>query len=152
MRTLVLIAAALLFSVASYGQESKLNKEEMAIQETIENESKYFWARDFKKWKKQWVQAPYVIWTAASEAGVRQYHGWKAWEKEVMQLFEESPEPMPYDGVVEKKDYKFRIYGEGAWVSFTQQNENTTTYETRILEKKGGKWRIAAVQLFYDAQ
>jgi hypothetical protein len=151
MNKIILFAALLMLASPVYSQSKQQNADEKAIMEVIENESRHFWARDFKKWKKQWIQEPYVIWTAASEAGVRQYHGWDAWEKEVLQLFEESPEPMPYDGVVEKKNYTFRIYDNGAWVSFEQENEGTRTYETRIMEKKGGKWRIAAVQLFFNA-
>lgn len=148
----LLLTSVLVFSV-SFGnsQNSRFDKDERAIQQVIEDESKYFWARDFKNWQKQWIHKPYVVWSAASDAGVRQYHGWKAWEKEVMGLFAESPDPMPYDNVVKKENYVFRIYENGAWVSFEQFNEGIHSYETRIMEKNGGKWRIAAVQLFYDA-
>ena len=143
--TALLIAS----SSFAFGQK-KAASEEAAIQKVIEQESRYFWARDFKNWQKLWVQEPYTIWTAASNTGVRQFHGWDTWKAEVENLFKESPDPIPYDGDVKKNKYNFRIYGDGAWVTFEQDNKGTTTYETRIMEKHGGKWKIAAVQLFFN--
>lgn len=145
------IAALLIFTSASVsGQKQKASADEEAIRQVIEQESRYFWARDFKNWKKLWVHEPYAIWTAASNSGVAQHYGWEAWEKEVESLFAESPEPIPYDGDVKKSNYSFRIYGNGAWVTFVQDNKGTTTFESRIMEKQGGKWKIAAVQLFFN--
>lgn len=144
-----LIIFCVLTSVQVQAQE-KFSKEEKAIMQVIENESKYFWARDFKQWKKTWVHESYVVWTAASQDGVRRYEGWDSWLAEVEGLFSGSPEPIPYEGDVKKYDYQFRIYDKGAWVSFTQENLGTKTIETRIMEKKGGKWKIAMVQLIFD--
>ena len=118
--------------------------------QVIEDESKHFWGRDLKNWKKCYVHEDYVTWAAATRDGVRQYNGWKSWYKEVKNLFKESPEPQPYDGIVKKYDYNFRIYDAGAWVSFKQEDNGTVTYETRILEKVNGEWKIALVQLFFD--
>ena len=137
----------------NYGQAQKnsLSKEEATIKKVIENESKYFWARKLDKWKSTWVQEPYIVWTAATQDGVRQYKGWEAWLNQVEDFFKTSPEPMPYKKAVKKYDYKFRIYGNGAWVSFTQENEGTKTIETRIMEKINGEWKIAMVELIFDA-
>ena len=132
----ILCSLIILFTVSStFGQEKKasFSKEEAAIKEVIENESKFFWARDFKNWKKTWVQKPYIVWTAASQDGVRQYNGWKEWLAQVEGLFESSPEPTPYEGEVKKYNYKFRIYGKGAWVSFIQENHEVKTIETSII-------------------
>ena len=136
----------------AFGQDKTAsNSIEEVIKQVIEQESRTFWARDFKSWQKLWVHEPYTIWTAASNTGVRQYYGWDAWKEEVENLFQESPEPIPYEGDVKKSNYNFRVYGNGAWVTFEQDNKGTTTYESRIMEKHGGKWKIAAVQLFFNA-
>ena len=132
-------------------QEKKnFTAEEKTIMEVIEMESRYFWARDLKNWKKLYVHEPYVVWTSSSQDGVRRYEGWKTWLNQVKTLFDQSPDPIPYEGDVEKYDYLFRIYSNGAWVSFKQKNLGTTTFETRILEKVNGKWKIAMVQLIFD--
>ena len=150
LRTILFAAFVLVTLTTTYSQDKALSSEEKAIMEVIENESKYFWGRDIKNWKKCYVHADYVTWAAATRDGVRQYNGWKAWYKEVKSLFQESPEQEPYDGIVRKYDYNFRIYGSGAWVSFKQEDNGTVTNEIRILEKEKGQWKIALVQLFFD--
>ncbi|MCB0585376.1 MAG: nuclear transport factor 2 family protein [Phaeodactylibacter sp.] len=150
LRIAFITALLIVSSSFAFGQK-KTSSDEEAIKQVIEQESRLFWARDFKNWQKVWVHEPYTIWTAASNTGVRQYIGWDAWKEQVENLFKESPEPVPYDEDVKKYDYTFRVYGDGAWVSFEQDNKGTTTYETRLLEKHGGKWKIAAVQLFFNA-
>ena len=108
-------------------------------------------AGNWKNGKKLYVHEDYVCWTAATRDGVRRYEGWDAWLQEVEKLFAESPEPQPYKEVVKKEGYVIRIYGSGAWVSFTQDNDGTKTTETRIMEKVDGKWKIAMVQLIFNA-
>lgn len=154
MLRIAIFTALLVFSsTLAFGQKKSASQEKdiAAIKGVIEQESRTFWARDFKSWEKLWVHEPYASWTAASNIGVRQYRGWDAWKAQVEQLFKEDPDPVPYDGDVEKYNYHFRIYGDGAWVSFEQKNKTTTTYETRIMEKHKGKWKIASVQLFFNA-
>lgn len=151
LRASLLLVLFILSSSATFSQSKKLNKDELAIKSVIENESKYFWARDYKNWKKQYINKPYVVWTSSTRDGVTRYDGWEAWSQQVQSLFEESPEPMLYDGIVSKTNYRFRIYKKGAWVSFIQENNGVKTYETRIMEKSQGKWKIAMVQLVYDA-
>lgn len=141
----------LAISFTLLAQSQNMKAEQAAIKDVIENESKHFWARDFQSWKKLWVHADYAVWLAASRDGIRQYQGWKAWSDNVKEFFAENPEPKTYIGEVTKTDYRFRIYGDGAWVSFVQDNEGTGTLETRILEKRNGKWRIAMAQIIHDA-
>ncbi|MCB0548946.1 MAG: nuclear transport factor 2 family protein [Phaeodactylibacter sp.] len=151
LRIAIITALLIASSSIAFGQKkASASSDEAAIKEVIEQESRTFWARDFKSWEKLWVHEPYTIWTAASNTGVRQYNGWNAWKEQVENLFAESPEAIPYDGDVKKHNFSFRIYGNGAWVTFEQDNKGTITYETRIMEKHGGKWKIAAVQLFFN--
>lgn len=149
-RTILFTVLITFSSTCVFSQKDKLTTDELAIKMVIEAESEHFWGRDLKAWKQNWVHKDYVIWRAASRDGVRQYNGWKAWYNEVKNLFKESPDPMPYEGKVEKLNYNFRIYGDGAWVSFEQLDEGTRTFETRIMEKVNGQWRIAMVSLMFD--
>lgn len=151
IRSTLLSFLIVLLALPVFGQKEQTFKgEEAKIVEVIENESKHFWARDLKAWKKTWVHEDYVNWTAITEAGVRRYQGWDAWLAEVERFFKEDPDPIKYDGNVKKYNFKFRIYDDGAWVAFEQNDEGTVTYETRVMEKHKGKWKIAMVQLFFN--
>ncbi len=146
---------SLLLSIFGAGfltaQEREFSNEEKKIIQVIEDESKYFWARDFDAWSALYVHKPYVVWSASTQSGVRIFQGWDAWRNEVQKFFTSDPNAQPYEGVVYKYNYVFRIYKNGAWVAFQQMDNGTKTFETRILEKEGGKWKIAMVQLMYNA-
>ena len=152
IKTMLFAFAIILCSGAQMPAHSqKLNKEENAIKAVIELESEYFWGRNYEKWKSLYVHEPYVTWTASSNQGVRRFEGWDAWDEEVKTLFKEDPKPQEYHGVVYKYNFHIRIYGNGAWVSFEQMNNGTKTWETRVMEKQKGVWKIAMVQLVYNA-
>lgn len=148
----IVLPLLLCISIQVFAQQtaSQQQKEETAIKTMIEMESRYFWARDFQNWKKAWVHADYAVWIAASRDGIRQYDGWKSWSDNVKTFFEENPDPIPYDENVTKTEYRFRIYGNGAWVSFIQVNSGTRTLETRIMEKHNGQWKIAMAEIIHD--
>lgn len=151
MRTQILFTAGLLLVAVTLNGQSKaaaFTADEAAIKDVIENESKYFWGRDFKNWKKNWLQTDYIRWTVATKDGVRQLVGWDAWKQEVEKLFEQSPKPQPYDHV-KKSNYQFRIYGDGALVIFDQEAD-TKSRELRVLEKEKGKWKIVVVEAIYN--
>ena len=138
-----------IFLHPALSQSVAASVEEEAIKEVIEKESEYFWGRDLKNWKKCYVHKPYVVWTSATRDGVTRYAGWETWLSEVKQLFSQSPVPIPYEQV-RKYNYHFRIYGDGAWVSFEQEDGGMKTIETRILEKEKGTWKIAMVQVIFN--
>lgn len=151
MKNLTLLTVFLIGLLPTlFSQNEKLSRIEKDIVQVIENESRFFWARDYKNWKKTWVHTEYVSWTVSSRDGIRQYASWKSWKNEVKSLFETNPEALPYDGEVKKYDYEIRIYGDGAWVSFEQDNKGVITRELRIMEKHRGVWKIAMAQIFHD--
>jgi len=150
--TFTAILFLMLSSTVAYAQNKETHtKAEKAILETIELESEYFWGRNYDKWASLYIHAPYTVWTSASSEGVSRYEGWEEWRDQVKKLFENDPDPQPYKGIVHKYNYNFRIYGKGAWVSFEQMNDGTKTLETRIMEKENGKWKIAMVEVIFNA-
>ena len=70
--------------------------------------------------------------------------GWEAIDKFVRTYTEEHPEPDPVPTLVD--DINVQLYGEGAWVSF-EQNDSVRGLkrETRLMEKVDGQWRIAGM-------
>jgi hypothetical protein len=150
IKSIVLSICCLSIAISTFAQQQAFKGEEAEIVSVIEAESRHFWARDLDAWKDTWVHKDYVNWTAISEAGIRRYQGWDAWLDQVKTFMKDDPEPQVYDKNVRKYNYQFRIYKKGAWVAFEQDDNGTITYETRIMEKRKGKWRIAMVQLFFD--
>ncbi len=58
LRTVISATVILLCSVVSFGQKTQFSAEEKAIMKVIEDESKHFWGRDIKSWKKCYVHKP----------------------------------------------------------------------------------------------
>lgn len=128
--------------------DMKPSKDVVAIKALIKAETAAFWSRDYKAWSDKWIQEPHVIWTAATQEGVRQYRGWDEWSAEVKRFIKENPKP-EQDNILRGK-WEIRVYGTGAWVSFIQDWKGNMSRETRILEKQDGKWKIAFVETLYN--
>lgn len=59
-------------------------------------------------------------------------------------FIEEHPEPEPVPTLVD--DIDVRLYENGAWVSYEQQDSlRGLKRETRLMEKVNGQWRIAGM-------
>lgn len=126
----------------------KVSKDAEAIKTVIKKETSAFWLRDYKTWSETWVQEPYVVWTAATQDGVRQYKGWEDWSAEVKRFIKANPEPS--ENNILRGQWEIRVYGTGAWVSFIQDWNGSISKETRVLEKKDGLWRLAFVETLYN--
>ncbi|MCP3930829.1 MAG: hypothetical protein GY705_17210, partial [Bacteroidetes bacterium] len=128
----ILLSVIFVFSTfVSFSQSKKLTADEAAIKEVIENETRYFWGRDYKGWKNTWAHDKHIVWTVGIRDNSRQINGWKAWNKEVKSLWKEAPNPKePF--IVKKFNYHFRVFGNGAWVTF-DQDSGSLSKEVRIL-------------------
>ena len=71
--------------------------------------------------------------------------GWNEINNFVKDYFREHPEPAPLPTLVDKIDV--RLYGNGAWVNY-EQNDSVRGLkrETRLMEKENGQWKIAGMQ------
>ncbi|MCP3932756.1 MAG: hypothetical protein GY705_27100, partial [Bacteroidetes bacterium] len=146
----ILLSVIFVFSTfVSFSQSKKLTADEAAIKEVIENESKFFWGRDYKGWKSTWVHDKHIVWTRGTRDGVRQIKGWKAWNKEVKSLWKAVPDSQPFN--MRRWNYHFRIFGNGAWVTFDQDANGSFSEDMRVLEKTKKGWKIVMVVAIYDA-
>jgi len=140
-------------SMASTKDDVALEKEKAAIIEVIERQAAAFWAKDFQRWADTWVQAPHIRrlgWSAAG--GVVSVEGWEAIGARMKKNMADDPKPNPTPARLARERFNFRIYADVAWVTFEQHAVATgepkfdmpgVSYETRILEKRDGKWKVA---------
>lgn len=146
--TFVFLLCLPILSFSQDGKMTKPSKDVVAIKDVIKQETAAFWNRDYKAWSDTWIQESHIVWTAATQDGVRQYKGWDDWSAEVKRFIKENPKP-DKDNIL-RGEWVVRVYGTGAWASFIQDWNGSISKETRILEKQDGQWKIAFVETLYN--
>jgi len=128
-------------------QSVNFEQEKRAIIETLNNETKAAFQRDYESWREKWVHDPTITKTYInfSDSSFSESIGWDEISNFVKTYIEEHPDPEPVPALVDEVDV--RLYGNGAWVTY-QQNDSLRGLkrETRLMEKVNGKWRIAGMQ------
>ena len=122
-------------------------KEKKEILKVLNDETKAAFNRDYQSWKDKWVQEKYVTKTYMNFADntMTETLGWDEINNFVKTYIEEHPEPAPIPSLVDEIDV--RLYGDGAWVAYEQNDaERGLKRETRLMEKVKGQWKIAGMQ------
>lgn len=120
------------------------SKEELAVKKVIEDETMYFDLRDYDNWSKCVAHDPMTVysWTTPFQ-GKNSVFEAKGWD-EVSMHMKKNIESWPAQKEHAKKyDYKFKVNGNMAYVTFLEGNG---TYETRVLEKKADGWKILRME------
>src|SRR5262245_54972922 len=139
--------------VATAGSTEAPEDEKAAVLEVIERQAAAFWAKDFQRWADTWVHAAYVRRLGWSEVGgVSSIEGWEAIGQGMKQNMADNPTPNRTAAKLVRDHINVRISGDVAWVTFEQHAASTgearfdmpgLSYETRILERRDGKWKVA---------
>lgn len=145
------ILSLLFLPVASFGQSA----EEDAIRAVIEGETRAFFDRDYARWAQHWVdhEAAFQAWSNR-DGTFSASDGWEDVSERIRSYIESNPEPS--HPLVIRKNFKYRLYGDAAYVIFDQYNSNrdgtrmTLSKEVRVMEKQDGQWKIAAVAALWD--
>ncbi len=138
--------------------DEALQKEKDAILATIEQETEAFFARDYDSWKANYVQEDYVFQAWSNRDGTFDSSvGWESIDNTVGRYIHDNPEPVSSHPIVERKNIKFKFYGDDVayltWDQFNSDRENKLFFhskEVRLLEKIGGEWKIVCVSAFWD--
>ena len=133
-----------------------------SIMEVIAAESVAFWEKDFEAWSRCWLQTSYIRLTGWwADGGITVIKGWEALGGQMKKLMTENPEPNPTASRVRRENINLRVDGNFAWVTFDQYGEDTgdkrmdmpgLSYETRVLEKHNGEWKIVYVNWLLEGQ
>ncbi|WP_153800551.1 hypothetical protein [Foetidibacter luteolus] len=149
---LLLITAA--FKVKDAGDAA----EQKAITKLIEAETTAYYRQDFETWKDCFVNENYFrqygFWEGYPEK-VKYFNGFDSLKNFKQKQFAEN-RTIWKDSYEKRHNENFRIYDKVAWYTFEQDSFDGTTHqllgqsiETRILEKHGGKWKIAYLGFHY---
>ncbi|MGB3183990.1 MAG: nuclear transport factor 2 family protein [Cyclobacteriaceae bacterium] len=124
--------------------QANYEEEKEAIISTLHDETRAAFRRDYESWQKHWVHDPSVSKTYINfaDSSLSESLGWEEISGFVKSFIETHPAPEPVPELV--ADVAVRLYGNGAWVSYEQQDSlRGRKRETRLMEKRDGKWRIA---------
>lgn len=134
--------------------------EEEAIKKVIIAETEAFWNKDFEQLSNCWVQEDYVrVMGWWQDGGVTVRKGWSVIGGRMEQLMLDHPEKNNQQ--VTRENFNIRVRGDMAWVTFEQYGKDTgekamdmpgLSYETRILEKHNGTWKIAYAGWLLDGR
>ncbi len=128
-------------------QKVDIEQEKKAILETLNDETKAAFQRDYEAWKENWVHDPDITKTYIDfvDSTFSESVGWNEISQFVKTFIEEHPEPEPVPKLLDKID--IRLYENGAWVIYEQQDSlRGLKRETRLMEKVNGEWKIAGMQ------
>jgi hypothetical protein len=148
-----LFFALLLVSCSKPGELNEIE----AIKKAIELETLSFIKLEKQNWESAWVQTPYAYWSYSDSTGTSFIEGWENINKNFDGLFKTGVANRNIDVVqsdkslVVERDWKeFRVYGNGAFVQWSQRVKDVEinrdeTSQIRVMEKVDGKWRVAYV-------
>ena len=128
-------------------QELNPELEKQAILERLNNETKDAFQRDYEAWTKNWVHNPGIskVYMNFADSTFSESIGWKEVSQFVKTFIEEHPEPEPVPELLD--EINVRLYGNGAWVTYEQQDSlRGLKRESRLMEKVNGDWKIAGMQ------
>jgi hypothetical protein len=148
MKNSKLFASILFILFMTIGCKTKVSPEveKTAILETLHAETEAAFQRDYDKWKEKWVHDSKISKTYINfvDSSFSESVGWNEISNFVKKFIEEHPKPEPVPKLVD--DIYVRLYDNGAWVSFEQQDSlRGLKRETRLMEKVNGKWKIAGM-------
>ncbi len=121
-------------------------REKKAILDRLNNETKDAFERNYEAWTQNWVHDPDISKTYLNfhENTFSESLGWDEISNFVKNYIEEHPKPEPLPEPL--KDIDIRLYENAAWVTYKQRdNVRGLKRETRLMEKKDGKWKIAGM-------
>ena len=161
-KLLVWLFLTLPFLGTAQTSPTPVEAEKEAILAVITEQTRAYFERDFAAWKNTHVQADYYTefkyWEGWDDP-VRAVRGWAGHEANVTPRFApDQPKSVWNAAQYERSDIHIRLAASGdmAWVTYSQRAVDPETkeihgasYETRVMEKHDGQWKIAYLGYHY---
>lgn len=154
-KSICLLTITLCLFFISCQEKSTIPKNSELIK-VIENETKTFYEKDFKKWSSNFVNNENVYWICVEPEFLLRANGWKDLSKFVGDWMKENPKSIDYKKANFKiLDLKITTNNNMAYVSFKYSNENkdvavNKSIESRVLVKENQKWKIISMVSYPD--
>jgi len=150
---LFITCLCLITAISTSAQDSK---DVAAIKAVLEKETQSFFNVNRKDWEDTWMKVPYAYWSYSDSTGTSFIEGWDNITKSFDEYFKTQVSSRPIDVAhqkakidIERKWHDIRVYGNGAYVHYTQKVKDNIahdeTSQIRVLEKKDGKWKVICV-------
>ncbi len=146
---LLILLCLLVSSQTKTNSNSPLNnttEERLAVLKVLNDETKYAFERDYKRWSDCWVQNQHISKTYINlaEGSASESLGWNEISGFVKDFMDQNPEPEPVPEPITKANVK--VYGNAAWVTYNQLDSiRGRKRETRLMEKSENRWKIAGM-------
>jgi hypothetical protein len=122
------------------------SKETDAIKAVIAKETSSYFNVDHKTWADTWLKVPYAYWSYSDSTNTSFVEGWEALDKSKASYFKNSK---PSRAIITNEWQEVRVYGNGAYVRFTQhvkdEIDRDETSQMRVLEKTKEGWKVICV-------
>jgi SnoaL-like domain len=121
----------------------------------LEAEARAFWEKDIAAFTRCWATDPFVThggWW--QRGGVAWHQGWGTISDRIAALFAANPGTNPSAQAVRRENLVIRVGSDMAWATFDQYAPATgepdmdmpgLSHETRIFERRKGRWVIVHV-------
>jgi hypothetical protein len=156
MKNALLLFCLLAISTQIFAQAPSVKTDEDAIKKVIVDESTAWANRDTTAYFAAWADNDLTqgAWNNRN-LSIGVYHDFESIKKSVRDGLKTSPTKF-YKPDIERVDWLIKLLSpEWAWVNFTQKTGNVrgqvnTSYETRLMHKEGGAWKINIVNALWD--
>ncbi len=135
--------------------------DEVAIKKCINDATQFFYKGDYENWKNTWLDADYIVWTVTPSgnpgAAIRIY-GFDDLSKTFKGWMDGRPVRNVGKNMVHERDnWIIEVRDDVAFVTFEDNVTNTNpdgykglVYETRVLEKIDGTWKMVQLNAIFD--
>lgn len=115
--------------------------EKEAIRQLLDEETRYFYVRDYENWAHCWSHQEDVFFSYTSKIDYTIKKGWEALSEHMRQFMQDNPDPhLP---PIERNDYVFYLQGDLAWVYFNnKEGEQTAGLHQRVVRKENSVWKL----------
>ncbi len=120
--------------------------EEESIRKVLDEETIYFYTRDYNKWASCWSHQSDVYFAYTSANTFVMCKGWEEVKEHMKNFMRDNPDP--HSPPIERSNFVFHLQDDLAWVYFDNREGEVYGKQQRVLRKENGQWKIINVTAF----